>query len=300
MKTEEKEQYQQQKKWFKLMELGRLCPAVVPVPGSAGETVKITGATRMALWNLISYTNGSSDSTNVGERRIRTDMQVDRHTLDRAVAALKRAEIVTASQTYDAEGRWQTNWWTIRRDRLEELCGDPVKESVLCAAVERLTGPDADPYAELQIPISRIEQTRSRLFQIAGDVRITITEVASDESTAKLRIELESDALGAGDVEVAADEDRPLTPVTPIDQPQPAPTQWSVESVNAGVHDEKLREAAEHLAVKGTWYPVPQHFTDELTTAIMRRVTFMMGNGYEVYPAQNSTEKGWGVRRRAA
>jgi hypothetical protein len=151
------------------------------------------------------------------------EVRCDRTTLDRAIAALKRCGLISATQTIGQGGKLLNNIWRINRPLLESLVGeandDAALESAL-AAVKR------DGECRLRVTPSRIVQTESRLFHLAGDYRIVITEeVVESLKSATLIIRPASPASAEPVIKPTQVEMKQpvMTAVTPVVKPESSP-----------------------------------------------------------------------------
>lgn len=237
------------KKWFELFELARRCPAKVPNLDGSGN-IAITGATRLTLWTLVHHVNGSSLKTWILEETIQEEIRADRKTVDRAVSALKRSGLVSTTQIIRADGTFSGNMWTLNRARLEALVGEKQEDAVLQQVVDVVK---VDGECCFRTSAARIQETRSRLYHLAKDFRITIEgeafegipvvtltiRAAEPEKNQKKEISLES--VGPGIVAAAIAEPEPVAVAareTPthlaVTEPIPvvAPTEPEVDPLN--------------------------------------------------------------------
>jgi hypothetical protein len=152
--------------WTRGLKLAHMCPGEV-------NGVKIKNGTRELLKTLAFHRNGVTGVTFVSERTLKLEMSCDKKKLDRSIAALKKAGLLTTTQMICADGTFDNNVWRINVELLEQKAGPKQDDAGLeqaIAAVQR------DGECRVTTSAARVEETRSRLYRIAGAYKITVIE----------------------------------------------------------------------------------------------------------------------------
>lgn len=166
-------------RWFGLLELVRHCPRIV-------NGIKITAGPRLTLWCLAHHADGNTDRTFISLATIAEETGLDERTLKKAIHALKAAKLVSATQQIHDDGSWSTNNWKVNRDLLKTLAGDGINEAALEKALDAIRAGDAE--VRVTTNPARMQQTRSKLYRLAGSLRIDVIEETVGEKYATLLI----------------------------------------------------------------------------------------------------------------
>lgn len=193
--------------WYELLDLAMLCPTEVEeicdtkgkalplaAAGQHREKLKITGTTRLLQIALARHADGLSNKCWPGLKLLTVETGADPRTVDRAIATLTRAGLLTSQQAYNPDGSYARTIRTMNRERLRHLVGPKPEEAGLMKALEDVQGAGESFVLVREL---RREQTKSRLFHLAGDFRIRIDEEPGGGDTCHLHIRPEEHKLDA-------------------------------------------------------------------------------------------------------